>query len=58
MTTNYGATSLVAKLVSLKTPDTHTQTDRQPGTLKPNSVNAVRLKNFKGGLRVPPKENS
>ena len=46
MTTNYGAASLVAKFVSSKTPDTERQTDKQHGTLKPNSVNAVRLKNL------------
>ena len=33
----------VAKYSTTKTTE-HTQTDRQPGTLKPNSVNAVRLK--------------
>ena len=44
MTTNYGAASLVAKLGSSKTPE-DIQTNKQHGTLKPNSVNAVRLKN-------------
>ena len=45
MTTYYGAASLVAKFVSSETPE-HTQTtDKHPGILKPNSVNAVRLKN-------------
>ena len=48
MTTNYDAASLVAKLVSSKTPEhTHADrnTDKQHGTLKLNSVNAVELKN-------------
>ena len=51
----------VAKYSTTKTPEhiqTHTQKDRQPGTLKPNSVNAVEFKNVKVGVlrkEIPPK---
>ena len=54
MTTNYGAASLVAKLGSSKTTEhtqTHRKTDTQHGTLKPNSINAVRLKNEKSIIK-------